>query len=303
MLSATALLLSGTGCSTLFSRGDAADEKSAKKEAYSATEPANPEMLKDDKIQYLESTVSTLNSRIQELEGKLQASQNRPDLSGAAARQKTDTLGGVSAGSEVRASVAARDPGAGYVNDERFRAFQQGKLLFDQEKYPEAILAFSAFLERGDHHPLAGSAQYYIGESYYLQGDYAVADQEFQRAVARYPSSPRVSHALVRLTQSTARLGKTEESRRYRAQVEGLYPKSPALLELRRSDATTSASAAPGAGSVPDLTIPEVASPNLEQPTIETPKIESPRIEAPRIEVPRVEAPSSDLDGPPGGGG
>lgn len=303
LASAAALLVSATGCSTLFSRGEAPDAKADGKEAYSATEPAsgeaNPEMLKDDKIQYLQSTVATLNTRIQELEGRLQASQNRPNLSADPIRQN---LGGANAGSEVRASVAANDPGAGYANDERFRAFQQGKILFDQEKYPEAILAFSAFLERAADHPLAGSAQYYIGESYYLQGDFAVADQEFQRVVVRYPGSPRVSYALVRLAQSTNKLGKAEESRRYRAQVEGLYPKSPALLELRKTDFSAAPTATAGAIAPASITIEKPSVPDISIPEVAVPNIDRPSVEAPSVEAPRVNSSSSDLDGPPGGG-
>ncbi len=258
---------------------------------YSASEEASvPERLKDDKIEHLESTVATLNSRIQDLEARLQAAKNRPSSYESPTRQSADARS--VPGSEVRPSFAANDPGAGYANDERFRAFQQGKLLFDQEKYPEAILAFSAFMERSANHPLASSAQYYIGESYFRQGDYPVADQEFQRVLLRYPNASRTSHALVRLAQSNEKLGKHEESRRYRAQVEGLFPKSPALTELGREAARPTVA---NPTEVPEISIPEVAMPNMDRPSIEAPKVEAPRIE--------TQAPSSDLDGPPGGGG
>lgn len=321
------ILLTATGCSTLFSRANPDAENAAEKDGknrYSASEPASPSDLKDQKILHLESTVTTLNSRIQELEGKLQAVQAHPDHSvvpetAASKAFRRQVLDGVTAVNPVNPSVAANDPGAGYVNDASVRAFQQGKLLFDQEKYPESILAFSAFLETNRNHPLASSAQYYIGENYYRQSDYAVADTEFQKLASHYPQSPRVSYALVRLSQTAGALGKTDEAKRYKTQVEGLFPKSPALKLFREAPVpTTSADHATVSNSVahaatpiataPALTIeaPSVApvsAPEIASPKVETPTVEAPHVEAPTSNAPHARVSGDDLDQPPGGGG
>ncbi|MBS1961028.1 MAG: tetratricopeptide repeat protein [Bdellovibrionales bacterium] len=303
-----------TGCSTL-SRSNPDAEKAAEnggKNTYSATEGDAPADLKDQKIQHLEGTVTQLNSRIAELEGKLQAAEARPDLREGATTAKTTNrqIFDGTMGAKVAASVAGNDPGAGFVNDASVRAYQQGKMLFDQEKYPESILAFSAFLETNPNHPLAGSAQYVIGEAYYRQGDYAVADQEFQKLAVRYPHSPRMSYALVRLSQSATALGKVEEGRKYRTEAEGLFPKSPALKLFREAPApsgSSTASVQTGDAATPIATAPEMT---IEKPSV--PSITEPRVEAPTIEKPTVEAPSSnaprarvgdDLDAPPGAGG
>ena len=238
------------GCATL--------ARNEGKNRYSAAEPASSSELKDEKIQHLESTVTVLNSRIQELEGKLQAAQTRPAIPN---RHFID--GSTVASSKVSSSVAVTDPGAGFVNDAAVRAFQQGKMLFDQEKFPESILAFSAFLDGNPSHALAGAAQYYIGENYYRQNDYAVADQEFQKLATRYPQSPRVSYALVRLSQSATALGKTDEAKRYRTQAEGLFPRSPALKLFRETPAAPSAAAVDAAHAItPIATAPDL---NIEK--------------------------------------
>jgi TolA-binding protein len=297
------IFLTASGCSSL-SRSSAEAEKAGEKAGnprYSATEPADPENLKDQKIHHLESTVTTLNSRIMELEGKLQATQARPDHSSAStertklpSRQTIDALG-----SKVSASIAGNDPGAGFVNDGAVRAYQQGRILFDQEKFPEAILAYSAFLEGNPNHPLASSAQYSIAESYYRQGDYTVADQEFRKLTSRFPHSPRVSFALVRLSQSATALGKAEDAKRYRVQVEGLFPKSPALKLFRETPAVSDAAHA----ETPIATAPEMAIEHPSVPTIPAPTIEAPRIETPKVEAPKAQISGEELDGPPGGGG
>jgi TolA-binding protein len=330
--------LLGVGCST-FSRSNPDAQNAAEKDGktvYSAKEgdatpatmpaPATAADLKDQKIQHLESTIVSLNTRVQELEGKLQAAHVRPDYSTgaenskASQRQAFDALNSIG---KVHASVAGNDPGAGFVNDAAVRAFQQGKILLDQEKFPESILAFSAFLEGNSNHPLASSAQYYIGENYYRQGDFAVADQEFQKLASRYPQSSRLSFALVRLSQSAGALGKADESKRYRTQVEGLFPKSPALKLFREKPVTSNSdSAAAPIATAPDLaierpTVPAIAAPTVETPTIEKPAIEKADMGTPPAEFP-TDSPStgnaprahvsggnsgSDLDAPPGSGG
>lgn len=285
--------ISLAGCSSLFRR-DAPSENEGNTEerpanSYSATEDGS-EDLKDKKIQSLESTIAGLNTRIRELESKLQASQNRPALDarlgadGISARPERQNSGA------VRPSVAASDPGAGFTNDASVRAFQQGKILFDQEKYPEAILAFSAFLERNEHHTLASTAQYYIGESYFREGDFTVADQEFQKLVLRHPNSARVSHSLVRLAECAQKTGRSDEARRYRLQAEGLYAKSPALREARILEESSD-------GQVPPIaTAPDAPAEIANAATAPNLPIEKPV--APT--APTAPTVDSDLDAPPG---
>jgi len=297
MVTAAALLLTGVGCSSL----------KRSENSYSARENGDAAVEKDPKIQNLESTVATLNTRIQELEGKLQASENRPRYSDTLIRQASDAIQNLKPNaSPIRASIAEGDPESGFANDQNTRAFQQGKILFDQEKYPEAILALSAFLERNGNHTLASHAQYYIAESYYMEGDFAVADQEFQRLVLKYPRSPRASHAFVRLSLCSEKLGKTEEAKRYRLQAEALYPRSPALKGLRETSTTTGVRVLPApiqeAALVVPPTAPEVESPRVETPHVEAPHVEAPRVEAPKIQTLQTTGSGSDLDSPPGMG-
>lgn len=284
----TTLLFGGMGCASLFSHGDKKGGK-AGENRYSAAEPSAPATLKDQRIQSLESTVLSLNSRIQELEGKLQASQNRPHIPEAVIRHNFDTA--------IRSSVAANDPESGFANDQNTRAFQQGKILFDQEKYPEAILAFSAFIERNENHTLASQVQYYIAESYYLQGDYSVAEQEFKKLTVKYPRSPRVSYALVRLALCTEKLGKMDDSKRYRLQAENFYPQSPALKGLREASA-------PGNSMQGSLIVTPPTAPVVDTPHVQMPQVEAPQVQAPKVEFQPIEsAPvGSDLDSPPGTG-
>lgn len=292
-------------------------EENSAKEGNASAGAIDPR-LKDQKILSLENTVISLNTRIAGLEGKLRAAADHPVLTDSV-RQTNDHSRNFNAGSAVHSTVAANDPGAGFVNDAKVRGFQQGRILFDQEKYPEAILAFSAFLEQNETHPLAGSAQYFIAESYFLQNDYSVADQEYRKLSLRYPKSSRMSFALVRLAQCSEKLGKMDDARKYRNQAEGLFPKSPALW-VKAPITTPSASLQTATSLAPIATVPMsdgMALPEVERPRVETPRVEVPHVEAPQVEVPHVEIPkvdtpvvvaphvemATDLDGPPSGAG
>jgi TolA-binding protein len=306
LLSAT-LVASLSGCSSIFRRGESDDnaDEPAEKTARNANEYAATESdsepsrdLKDRKIEGLQATVASLNSRIRELESKLQASQNRPNLD--ARLQKTPTAQpGRQVSDVLSPSVASNDPGAGVANDANVRAFQQGKILFDQEKYPEAVLALSAFLERNETHPLAGTAQYYIGESYYQQGDFTVADQEFQKLALRYPLSARLSWALLRLADCADKTGRPDDARRYRLQTEGLYSKSPALKDAAFRASAVTPIVPTGNAAAPIATAPDSPNSADSGPAVPSLAIEKPT--APTAPTaPRLEG--SDLDSPPGAG-
>jgi TolA-binding protein len=301
--------MSLSGCASLFRRDDGDDENestesSSQKTAQNPNEYAATESdeapsgdLKDRRIRGLETTVTELNTRIQELEGKLQAARHRPNLDARLQKTATPLSERQNLGA-VTPSVAPNDPDAGFANDANVRAFQQGKILFDQEKYPEAVLALSAFLERNENHTLAGTAQYYVAESYYRQGDYPVADQEFQKLALRYPNSSRLSWALLRLADCAAKTGRTEDARRYRLQAEGLYAKSPALKDPAFRPSASIMAAPPAANlAEPIATAPDTRSAE-EATTAPMPSLAIEKPAAP--ETPRLEG--SDLDGPPGAG-
>lgn len=223
-------ILSFSSCST-FSRHDDVSESGA-------VEATDPITQKNARIQELEGTVSTLHAKVEQLETQLRASQTKPEF-----RQSFDRPVRPSAGSSVQASVAGSDPEVGYANHSIVQAYRQGKILFDSEKYPEAILAFSALLERDSKHVLSGSAQFFLAESYYLQGEYAVAEQEYTRVISSFDRSPQVTKAYARLADCYAKQGKTAEADRVKLQIRALFPNSPAEALASQVSSRTAAPA------------------------------------------------------------
>ena len=70
------------------------------------------------------------------------------------------------AGETIQALATPEDPEGGFINDKSVQTFRKGMILYLGQKYPESVLAFSGFLEEFPDHPLAGTAQFYIGEAY-----------------------------------------------------------------------------------------------------------------------------------------
>jgi tol-pal system protein YbgF len=122
----------------------------------------------------------------------------------------------------------------GYTNDEAIQNYRQALLLYKAQKYPEAVLAFSTFVERYADHPLAGNAQYYVGSSYLQQGEPKLALQELQRVLSAYDRSPMVSRALLDMALAEEKLQNREAAAKYRQLLISLFPMSPAAGELRK---------------------------------------------------------------------
>jgi tol-pal system protein YbgF len=78
-------------------------------------------------------------------------------------------------------------------------AYNAALATFRAREHGQAVLDFLDFLARYPKHPLAGNAQYWIGEAYYVQRDYRQAIVEFQKVAQIAPTSPKIADALVKI--------------------------------------------------------------------------------------------------------
>ncbi|MGC2203501.1 MAG: tol-pal system protein YbgF [Stellaceae bacterium] len=77
--------------------------------------------------------------------------------------------------------------------------------LLKQADYPAAEEAFKAFIAQHPSASLAGSAQYWLGETYYARHRYAEAASAFAEGYKRYPKGPKAADDLLKLGMSLAR--------------------------------------------------------------------------------------------------
>jgi len=104
-----------------------------------------------------------------------------------------------------------------------------------RRRFDEAESGFRSFLDHYHDHGLAGNAQYWLGETYYVQSDYKSAAQSFLNGVQSFPKSRKAADSLLKLGLSLNRLGQTQQACAAYAAVGDKYPKS--VEAKKRADA------------------------------------------------------------------
>lgn len=84
--------------------------------------------------------------------------------------------------------------------------------LLRQANYEGAEQALSTFLAQYPADPLAGNAKYWLGETYYVRGDYQQAAVTFAEGFEAYPNNPKAPDNLLKLGMSLASLGSKEDA-------------------------------------------------------------------------------------------
>lgn len=84
--------------------------------------------------------------------------------------------------------------------------------LLGQANYPAAEKALTAFLAAHPDDPLAGNAQYWLGETYYVRNDYAKAAGVFAKGYQKYPKSGKAAANVLKLGLALARLKRDQDA-------------------------------------------------------------------------------------------
>src|SRR6266508_1180868 len=113
------------------------------------------------------------------------------------------------------------------------KIFARGMASFRSEEHGQAVLEFTEVTEKFPKHPLASSAQYWIGEAYYRQRDFQQALVEFRKVVEEYGQSPQVAEALLKIGLCHRALHDLTRAREAWEQVTKNYPKSDAATQAR----------------------------------------------------------------------
>jgi tol-pal system protein YbgF len=104
---------------------------------------------------------------------------------------------------------------------------------FRGEEHGQAVLEFTELIDKFPKHPLAASAQYWIGEAYYRQRDFNQAVTEFQKVPELYPQSQPIPEALLKLGMCYRALHDLPRARESWEQVVKSYPKTDAATQAR----------------------------------------------------------------------
>lgn len=120
-------------------------------------------------------------------------------------------LGTISEGELAAIAPAGQDGGTAQEGTPKGDYDHAFKLL-SQTDYQGAERALTAFLEQYPSDPLAGNAKYWLGETYYVRGQYAEAAVAFAEGYQSYPDSVKAPDNLLKLGKSLAALDQTADA-------------------------------------------------------------------------------------------
>jgi tol-pal system protein YbgF len=105
--------------------------------------------------------------------------------------------------------------------------YQQGYSALLQKDYAAAEGAFRHLLETYPSDPLAGDAQYWIGETYYVRGQYKNAADAFLNGYKKYKSGQKAPDSLLKLGMSLAELGQKDAACSTFDELKTKFPQAP----------------------------------------------------------------------------
>ncbi len=90
--------------------------------------------------------------------------------------------------------------------------YKQAMADLNAGKHIEAAQQFTSLMTKYPENKLAGNAQYWLGEAYYAQKDYAKAAVAFAKGLEKYKDGNKGADSLLKLGMSMRELGKKEEA-------------------------------------------------------------------------------------------
>ena len=106
------------------------------------------------------------------------------------------------------------------------RMFDTAQADYAAGQWPLAISGFEQFIRSFPTNDKADDAQFYIGESYQLDGKFKEAVGAYEKVIADYPTGDRVPQALYKRGVALSLLGENDRARESFQQVIRNYPQS-----------------------------------------------------------------------------
>jgi tol-pal system protein YbgF len=105
---------------------------------------------------------------------------------------------------------------------------------FKRADYVGAIVAFSTFVKTYPKSPLAGSAQYWIGNAQYARKDFRAAIAAQRVLVQQYPDNAKIPDALLNIASAQSELGDNASARHTLEDLIAKYPQSDAAQKAKQ---------------------------------------------------------------------
>lgn len=194
----------------------------------------------------MDKLVADMDARLRRLEERTGGRPPAPAFVAGGAQERAPgtpgTLGTVSAdavaalraqGVETGSGAATSGDAAPYVLPEGTpeSRYKHAFGLLSQANYREAERALSAFLLQHPDHRLAGNAKYWLGETYYVRGQYQDAAITFAEGYQQYPGNTKAPDNLLKLGKSLAALGEKTDACGTYSELIRRFPNASATIQ------------------------------------------------------------------------
>lgn len=116
---------------------------------------------------------------------------------------------------------------------EEVKTYDAAFNMFRSGDYHGALMAFQAFNQAYPKSPLAPSAQYWIGNSYFNRKDFKSAIATQQELINLYPKSPKVPDALLNIASSQQGMGDVTTAKKTLEDLLARFPLSDAAEKAK----------------------------------------------------------------------
>ena len=90
--------------------------------------------------------------------------------------------------------------------------YSEAITLMQQKNYSEARTRLQALMAEDAQHALSSNVLYWLGESYYVEGDYKNAMSQFARSAQQYPDGAKRLDSLLKIGLSLGNINKMEQA-------------------------------------------------------------------------------------------
>lgn len=188
------------------------------------------------KVSQIEEQMRDLTGQIEQLNYKIEQTQQRLDRmqsdvdfrfqsiekggpgaigGGAAPAPQAPAASAPTSGSTVGVLGQTQSSGAPPVAapaDNAADAYRDAFNLLKKADYPAAETAFKAFLQKYGDTEYAGNAQYWLGETYYVRGQFDQAAVAFADGYKKYRKGPKAPDSLLKLGFSMRKLNQNDKA-------------------------------------------------------------------------------------------
>jgi len=176
------------------------------------------------KFEVINNEISQLNARVDKLSSDVDMRLTALEHGGApASANSAPPL--AAGGGKTQANAA---PAAGAPATTPSAQYDAAFKLLRQADYPGAEQALRAFVSQHPKDPLAGNAQYWLGETFYVRKNWKDAAIAFAEGYQKYPKSSKAPDDLLKLAMSLGNMGEKGNACTALGRLERDFPQMPA---------------------------------------------------------------------------